>query len=72
MKVSLRKIISFLSFAFACCCLFSIGTFAAGKTRVIQTNDFSAFSEATADLNRKNGASGSQGTQEMDLSLIHI
>ncbi len=68
MKVSLRKIISFLSFAFACCCLFSIGTFAAGKTRVIQTNDFSAFSEATADLNRKNGASGSQGTQEMDTS----
>ncbi|MCI7814535.1 MAG: S8 family serine peptidase [Lachnospiraceae bacterium] len=56
MKISCKKISGFVGLGLAFLLLFSMGALAAGKTRVIQTDTFTAFSEATSDLNHRNGA----------------
>ncbi|MCI7814536.1 MAG: S8 family serine peptidase [Lachnospiraceae bacterium] len=56
MKISFKKISCFLGLGVVFSLLFSMGVFAAGQTRVIQTDTFEAFSEATSDLNHRNGA----------------
>lgn len=63
MKSLFKKITCFLGLGLAFSLMFSMGVFAASKTKVIQTNDFTAFSEATSELNHKDG-SQIQGTQD--------